>query len=156
MGPCGPCSEIHVNKGDLSPQEARLLVNQGSEDVVEIWNLVFMQYNRYSLSVCIYLPVLVFKTIVVIGPIERLSSDKLEPLPAHHIDTGMGLERLVAFLQNKKSNYDTDLFVPLIETIHKVIKKKSHQRRKERKKDREKVRRGERKKGEKKPCFQLA
>ena len=46
VGPCGPCSEIHVNKANLSPAEARKLVNQGTEDVVEIWNLVFMQYNR--------------------------------------------------------------------------------------------------------------
>lgn len=95
VGPCGPCSEIHVNKANLSPAEARKLVNQGTEDVVEIWNLVFMQYNR-------------------------LSGDVLERLPAHHIDTGMGLERLVTFLQNKKSNYDTDLFMPLIKTVHKI------------------------------------
>ena len=98
LGPCGPCSEIHVNKSaGLSQSAARELVNRGSEHVVEIWNLVFMQYNR-------------------------LSADSLQPLPARHIDTGMGLERLVAVLQRKTSNYQTDLFLPLINAIHKVMK----------------------------------
>ena len=60
--------------------------------------------------------------------IVRLGGDVLERLPAHHIDTGMGLERLVTFLQNKKSNYDTDLFMPLIETVHKVLKRRTFDR----------------------------
>ncbi|XP_059353171.1 alanine--tRNA ligase, mitochondrial-like isoform X2 [Daphnia carinata] len=95
VGPCGPCSEIHVNRADLETGVAKALVNQGSEDVVEIWNLVFMQYNR-------------------------ISNQILEKLPSHHIDTGMGLERLVAFLQNKKCNYETDLFLPLINAVHRI------------------------------------
>lgn len=95
VGPCGPCSEIHVNRAGLETGLAKALVNQGSEDVVEIWNLVFMQYNR-------------------------ISNHVLEKLPSHHIDTGMGLERLVAFLQNKKCNYETDLFLPLINAVHRV------------------------------------
>ncbi|KAI9551853.1 hypothetical protein GHT06_022189 [Daphnia sinensis] len=95
VGPCGPCSEIHVNRAGLETGVARALVNQGSEDVVEIWNLVFMQYNRISNRI-------------------------LEKLPSHHIDTGMGLERLVAFLQNKKCNYETDLFLPLINAVHRI------------------------------------
>ncbi len=96
-GPCGPCSEIHI---DLRPQEevdkkpGKELVNQDHPLVVEIWNLVFMQYNR-------------------------LGSGKLEPLPAKHVDTGMGLERLAMAIQGKTSNYDTDLFQPLIAFVSK-------------------------------------
>lgn len=95
QGPCGPCSEIHV---DLRPESekskipGRDLVNKDHPLVVEIWNLVFMQYNRKA-------------------------NGDLEELPAKHIDTGMGFERLCMVLQNKKSNYDTDVFTPLIEKI---------------------------------------
>lgn len=97
MGPCGPCSEIHFDM--RTDQERRelpgdKLVNEDHEQVIEVWNLVFMQFNR-------------------------LQSGKLESLPAKHVDTGMGLERLVRAIQKKTSNYDTDLFVPLIEFIEK-------------------------------------
>ncbi len=87
-GPCGPCSEIHV---DLTPDGSATadLVNAGRPDLIEIWNLVFIQYNRRA-------------------------DGSLEELPAKHVDTGMGFERVVAVLQGKASNYDTDVFQPLI------------------------------------------
>ncbi len=94
-GPCGPCSEIHI---DLRSEEekaavpGRDLVNHDHPQVIEIWNLVFMQYNRKA-------------------------DGSLEPLPAKVIDTGMGFERLCMALQGKKSNYDTDVFTPLINKI---------------------------------------
>ncbi|XP_075002879.1 alanine--tRNA ligase, mitochondrial isoform X3 [Calonectris borealis] len=92
-GPCGPCTEIHYDHVG-GGRNAAALVNQGSPDVVEIWNLVFMQYSREV-------------------------EGNLLPLPQHHVDTGMGLERLVTVLQNKRSNYDTDLFTPILDAIHK-------------------------------------
>ncbi|WP_207426303.1 alanine--tRNA ligase [Pedobacter sp. SYSU D00535] len=94
-GPCGPCSEIHV---DCRSDEERVkvdgkaLVNNDHPQVIEIWNNVFMQFNR-------------------------LKNGSLQPLPAMHVDTGMGLERLVRVLQQKSSNYDTDTFQPLIQFI---------------------------------------
>jgi alanyl-tRNA synthetase len=94
-GPCGPCSEIHI---DLRPEEERKsvsgasLVNKDHPQVIEIWNLVFMQYNRKADS-------------------------SLEPLPAKVIDTGMGFERLCMAIQGKTSNYDTDVFQPIIQRI---------------------------------------
>ena len=97
-GPCGPCSEIHI---DLRSDEERAavdgasLVNKDNPLVIEIWNLVFMQYNRKADST-------------------------LEPLPARVIDTGMGFERLCMALQGKKSNYDTDVFTPLIDSIGRL------------------------------------
>ena len=94
-GPCGPCSEVHI---DLRPDEERqkvdgaTLVNQDDPRVMEIWNLVFIQFYRQD-------------------------DGSLEPLPAQHVDTGMGFERIVAVLQEKKSNYDTDVFTPLLKAI---------------------------------------
>lgn len=92
-GPCGPCSEIHINVGDdfQNPE----FVNAGSPECIEIWNLVFIQYNRDE-------------------------NGKLHELPAKHVDTGMGFERICTVLQKKTSNYDTDIFAPLIQAIEKL------------------------------------
>ena len=89
-GPCGPCSEIHINIGDDIDNPK--LVNADSPECIEIWNLVFIQYNRDA-------------------------EGKLNDLPAKHVDTGMGFERICAVLQGKKSNYDSDVFSPLIDAI---------------------------------------
>ncbi len=97
QGPCGPCSEIHIDLRD-DAEKAKVpgkeLVNKDNPLVIEIWNLVFMQYNR-------------------------LANGTLEPLKAKHIDTGMGFERLCMVMQGKKSNYDTDVFQPLLQDIAK-------------------------------------
>jgi alanyl-tRNA synthetase len=100
-GPCGPCSEVHI---DLRDDEARsktagaFLINKDNPLVVEIWNLVFIQYNR-------------------------LTSGELQKLSANHVDTGMGFERLCMAVQGKKSNYDTDVFQPIIQKIAQLSRK---------------------------------
>lgn len=104
-GPCGPCSEIHI---DLRPDEeiakipGKDLVNTDNDQVIEIWNLVFMQYNRKA-------------------------DGSLEPLPAKNIDTGMGFERLCMVLQGKTSNYDTDVFSGMIGKIEELSGHKYHE-----------------------------
>ncbi len=98
QGPCGPCSEIHVDIRSASERakiDGKTLINEDHPQVVEIWNLVFMQFNRKA-------------------------DGSLEDLPAKHIDTGMGFERLCMVLQNVQSNYDTDVFTPLIREIETI------------------------------------
>ncbi len=102
QGPCGPCSEIHIdlrNETERAKGDGASLVNMDNPLVVEIWNLVFIQYNR--------------------------KADKsLEPLPEKHVDTGMGFERLCMALQGKQSNYDTDVFTPFIKYVEAESGKK--------------------------------
>jgi alanyl-tRNA synthetase len=101
-GPCGACSEIHVDlrsDAERAAVDGKTLVNNDHPQVIEIWNNVFMEFNRKA-------------------------DGSLEKLPARHVDTGMGFERLCMALQGKKSNYDTDVFQPLIAFIEKASKKK--------------------------------
>jgi len=101
-GPCGPCSEIHIDLRDADEREkidGASLINKDNPLVVEIWNLVFIQYNR-------------------------IASGELQKLPDSHVDTGMGFERLCMAVQGKKSNYDTDVFQPVIQKIAQLSHKK--------------------------------
>lgn len=98
IGPCGPCSELHIDlrsEEEIAQVPGRDLVNQDHPQVIEIWNLVFMQFNR-------------------------LANGTLEPLPSTHVDTGMGFERLAMAIQGKTSNYDTDVFQPIIQEISAI------------------------------------
>jgi alanyl-tRNA synthetase len=103
-GPCGPCSEIHFDSRPDAERQAvngATLVNGDHDQVIEIWNNVFMQFNR-------------------------LKDGSLQPLPAQHVDTGMGFERLVRIMQGKSSNYDTDVFQPLIQFIAEKTNRPYH------------------------------
>ena len=98
VGPCGPCSEIHIDlrsEAERKKIDGKTLVNEDHPQVVEIWNLVFMEFNR-------------------------MKDRSLKKLPAKHVDTGMGFERLCMALQGKTSNYDTDVFMPSIHTLEKI------------------------------------
>src|SRR5689334_16985873 len=101
-GPCGPCTEIHYDSRSYEERknvDGKTLVNNDHPQVIEIWNLVFIQFNR-------------------------LKDGSLEVLPAKHVDTGMGFERLVRVLQDKHSNYDTDIFSGMIAEIERITGKK--------------------------------
>ncbi len=111
-GPCGPCSEIHYYMGpDANDAEnCAANVNGPGDTITELWNLVFMQYNRTEMEQ------IDFK----VGALTGKSIGKLQPLPAPSVDTGMGLERLAVVLQGVESNYETDFFVPIIDFIAKL------------------------------------
>src|SRR4029077_6832865 len=104
VGPCGPCSEIHIDRGSAACDQGHMTghvcaVNAGCARFIELWNLVFIQYNREP-------------------------DRSLKELPSKHVDTGMGLERVTPVLQNVRSNYDTDLFRPIIAATESLAGKR--------------------------------
>lgn len=105
-GPCGPCTEIHIDHlpstNNTNEMDRIKYVNAGNANLTELWNIVFIEYNRNI-------------------------DGTISSLPKKHIDTGMGMERLVRLLQMKSSNYQTDLFVPIFHEIEKFTKTKSYQ-----------------------------
>ncbi|MEO8398236.1 MAG: alanine--tRNA ligase, partial [Ignavibacteriaceae bacterium] len=125
-GPCGPCSEIHINLGDdfNNPK----YVNAGSPECIEIWNLVFIQFNGVINEEGLKLLVewdmtpMDKRDKLLYSSREKIIKEfkKYEELPAKHIDTGMGFERVCAILQKKNSNYDTDIFMPIIKAVEKI------------------------------------
>ena len=98
-GPCGPCAEIFIDRGS------------GSSQLLELWNIVFMQYNRFI--------ILNYGHFTVYGSC-RKADGCMVPLPKNHVDSGMGLERITSVVQGSYSNYDTDLFTPIFDAIRMV------------------------------------
>jgi alanyl-tRNA synthetase len=132
-GPCGPCTEIHFDR--VGNRDAASLVNNDDPTCIEIWNVVFIQVNmqtfyllrtqaylHYALPCvpifCVYSSLIL--TYLFYFQFNRDADGTLRSLPAKHVDTGMGFERLTSILQNKMSNYDTDVFMPLFDAIHQV------------------------------------
>jgi alanyl-tRNA synthetase len=121
VGPCGPCSEIHYDR--IGGRDASALVNADDPMVVEIWNLVFIQFNRCGVNS--------FHSTFHPWDQKKIAcfredGGQLRTLPAKHIDCGAGFERLTAVMQQKTSNYDTDIFQPIFQAIEKVLSFEHH------------------------------